>query len=224
MNRQSLNMLGLSMLIVLGAVGYIVLAANVPCHLLPSGTTVCNGTPGNDFITYLSGFNTNVNTINGGAGNDRILIDFRLTTTLTIKGEVGNDFIVDSEAANTLQGDSGNDRIFGNGGADKIDGGPGNDLIDGGAGTDTGISGGGGNDTFILRRGDAEGTEKIECTKEATDRSILRLVGFSRQDLAVQSLSPGVLPRNSTIEIRDGTTSGKFEISTGPGTCLLTAR
>ncbi|MEM2001823.1 MAG: hypothetical protein QXT77_04145 [Candidatus Methanomethylicaceae archaeon] len=231
MNRQALKLLGLSTLVTLGIVSYIVLAANVPCHLAPSTTTTCNGTPGNDVITYLSGFNTNVNTVNGGAGNDRILIDFRLTQTLTINGDEGNDFIGDSEAANTLNGGPGNDRIFGNGGADRIDGGPGNDLIDGGTGTDTGtgtgnpVSGGGGNDTFILRRGDAGGgTENIACTMNETDRGVLRLIGFSRQDLVVQGLRPGMLPQKSTVEIRDGTTSGKFSINTGPGTCVLTTR
>lgn len=237
MSRQALKLLGLSTLVILGIVSYIVLAANVPCHLVPSkttgttGTTECNGTSGNDVITYLWGFNTKATTINGGAGNDRILIDFRLGKALTINGDDGNDFIVDSEAGSILNGGSGNDRIFGNGGADKINGGPGNDLIDGGAGTDKGVdtsdqvSGGGGNDTFILRKGDAGGTEKIVCTVGATDRSVLRLVGFSKQDLAVQGLRPGILPRYSTVEIReDGTTSRKFEVSTGPGTCLLTTR
>lgn len=230
MNRQALKLLGLSALVTLGIVSYIVLAANVPCHLVLS--RICNGTADSDVLTYRSNFNTNAETLNGLAGNDRILIDYRLTKRLTINGDDGNDLIVDSETGNTLNGGPGNDRIFGNGGADSIDGGPGNDLIDGGAGTDTGptrdwnpvpaVSGGGGNDTFILRRGDAGGTERIRCTEAQTDRSVLRLVGFFKQDIALQGLRPGILPRNSTVEIRDGTTSGKFEIITGPGTCLIT--
>jgi hypothetical protein len=236
MNRRSLKVLQFSAFVAFGVVSYMVLAANVPCHLVPSGTT-CNGTPGNDLITYLSGFNTNATTIiNGLAGNDRIIIDLRLTTTLTINGGDGNDLIIDSEADNTLSGGSGNDHLVGNGGADKIDGGPGNDIIDGGPGTDTGagtgtgtdnpVSGGGGNDTFILRRGDAGGkTEKIRCTMNATDRSIIRLIGFSALDLSAQGLRPGRLPTDATFEIRDGgTASEKFEISTGPGICFLTTR
>ncbi len=227
MKRHLWTMVGFLALAVLGVVSYVVLAANVACHQLT--TTTCDGTPRNDLITYLYGFNTSANTINGKAGNDRILIDFRLTTNLTIKGDEGNDFIFDSDAANTLEGGAGNDQIFGNGGADKIDGGRGNDLIDGGPGIDTGlatawVSGGGGNDTFILRRGDADGREKIKCTTNGTDRSVIRLVSFSRQDLSVQGLRPGVLPSNMVFEIRDGTTEGRFEIDTGPGTCVLTAR
>lgn len=222
--RTAIAILGTSALAVLGIVSYLVLAANVPCHLLD--TTDCNGTPRSDVITYLSGFETRATTINGQAGNDRILIDFRLTTTLAINGDEGNDIVFDSDVGDTLRGGAGNDRIFGNGGADKIDGGGGNDLIDGGPGTDTGItdawvSGGGGNDTFILRRGDAGGTERIKCTTTSLDRSVIRLVGFSRQDLLLQGLRVGVLSPNTILEVRDGTTAGKFSIDTGPGRCLL---
>jgi Ca2+-binding RTX toxin-like protein len=214
------KLFALSALAVLGVVSYLVLAANVPCHLL--NTQTCNGTPGNDVITYISGFQTTATniTINGQAGNDRILIDFRLTTRLTINGDEGNDTILDSDNGNILWGGDGNDRIFGNGGDDYIDGGPGNDLIDGGPGKDT-ISGGGGNDTFILRRGHAGGgTENIRCTTNRMDRGVIRLVGFSRQDLLLQGLQPGLLPSNTVFEIRDGTT-GKFNIDTGQGRCML---
>jgi Ca2+-binding RTX toxin-like protein len=218
------RLFALSALAVLGVVSYLVLAANVPCHLL--NTQICNGTPGNDVITYISGFQTpGIGIINGKAGNDRILIDFRLTTRLTINGDEGNDTILDSDSdsgnGNSLWGGDGNDRIFGNGGDDYIDGGPGNDLIDGGPGKDT-IIGGGGNDTFILRRGHAGGgTENIRCTTDRMDRGVIRLVGFSRQDLLLQGLQPGLLPSNNTVfEIRDGTT-GKFNIDTGQGRCML---
>jgi Ca2+-binding RTX toxin-like protein len=214
------KLFALSALAVLGVVSYLVLAANVPCHLL--NTQTCNGTPGNDVITYISGFQTKATTINGQAGNDRILIDFRLrlTARLTINGDEGNDTILDSDSGNTLRGGDGNDRIFGNGGDDYIDGGPGNDLIDGGPGRDT-ISGGGGNDTFILRRGHAGGgTENIRCTTNRMDRGVIRLVGFSRQDLLLQGLQPGLLPSNTVFEIRDGT-AGKFNIDTGQGRCML---
>jgi Ca2+-binding RTX toxin-like protein len=213
------RLFALSALAVLGVVSYLVLAANVPCHLL--NTQTCNGTPGNDVITYISGFQTTATTINGQAGNDRILIDFRLTATLTINGDEGNDTILDSDSGNTLRGGDGNDRIFGNGGDDYIDGGPGNDLIDGGPGRDT-ISGGGGNDTFILRRGDAgdETQNIVICTTTRMDRGVIRLVGFSRQDLLLQGLQPGLLPSNTVFEIRDGTT-GKFNIYTGQGRCML---
>jgi Ca2+-binding RTX toxin-like protein len=214
------KLFALSALAVLGVVSYLVLAANVPCHLL--NTQICNGTPGNDVITYISGFQTPaIGIINGQAGNDRILIDFRLTATLTINGDEGNDTILDSDSGNSLWGGDGNDRIFGNGGDDYIDGGPGNDLIDGGPGKDT-IIGGGGNDTFILRRGHAGGgTENIRCTTNRMDRGVIRLVGFSRQDLLLQGLQPGLLPSNTVFEIRDGTT-GKFNIYTGQGRCMLT--
>ncbi len=222
MNKQ---LLVLSVLTMLGVVGFIALADNIACHLLPTDVKTCQGTPRNDVITYISGFNTQATTIAGGAGNDRISIDFRLTKVLTmIDGEEDNDTIFDSSAANPLRGGPGNDRIFGNEGNDNIDGGPGNDLINGGVSSISGpngqVSGGGGNDAFILKRGDAGGgTEKIMCTIDGRDRSVLRLVGFSKVDLSGQGLRRGALPPNTRIEIRDGT--GKFEIDTGQGICLL---
>jgi Ca2+-binding RTX toxin-like protein len=217
------RLFALSALAVLGVVSYLVLAANVPCHLLD--TPICDGTPGNDVITYISGFQTpDIGIINGQAGNDRILIDFRLTTRLTINGDEGNDTILDSDSnsgnVNYLWGGDGNDRIFGNGGDDYIDGGPGNDLIDGGPGIDT-IRGGGGNDTFILRRGDADDDTQniVICTTTRMDRGVIRLVGFSRQDLLLQGLQPGLLPSDTFLVIRD--TTGRFNIQTGQGRCML---
>lgn len=53
-----------------------------------------------------------------------------------------------SNAAQTLNGNGGDDSIVGGGGADSIDGGTGNDTLSGGAGDDT-ISGGAGNDSIL---------------------------------------------------------------------------
>lgn len=213
-----------SALAVLGIFGYLVLADNIPCHLLPRDTRICNGTPSSDVITLLAGdvaLATRIDTINGGAGNDRITVDYRYGQRLTINGGEGNDYIFSGNQNDTLNGDAGNDRLYGNGGNDTINGGEGNDLIVGGRGQDT-LIGGGGNDAFILRREDADGRrEVITCTTNAFDRSLIRLIGFSRHDLSVQGLRQGPLPRSQTITISDGTARGQFEIQTGPGLCVL---
>ncbi|RJF87887.1 calcium-binding protein [Oleomonas cavernae] len=57
--------------------------------------------------------------------------------------------------ADTLNGDAGDDALFGQGGADIINGGDGNDLIDGGSGIDA-VNGGADNDTLY----GGEGTEE----------------------------------------------------------------
>lgn len=220
-------MMGLLALAVLGVVSYLVLADNVPCHLLSKDTKTCDGTTGNDVITLLSGdvaIATKIDTINGGAGNDRITVDYRYKQKLTINGGDGHDTIFDSNQNGTLNGEGGNDRIYGNGGDDTINGGPGNDLLVGGRGKDT-LIGGGGNDLFVLGRGDAEGKiEEITCTANDSDRSLIRLVGFSTQDLLVQGLRPGLLPRGEDpITISDGTDKGQFKITPGPGRCMLIA-
>jgi Ca2+-binding RTX toxin-like protein len=213
-----------SALAVLGIVGYLVWADDIPCHLLPKDTKACNGTPSSDVITLLAGdiaLATKIDTINGDAGDDRITVDYRYGQKLTINGGEGNDYIFSGNLNDTLNGDAGNDRIYGNGGNDTINGGAGNDLIVGGRGQDT-LIGGGGNDTFILRREDAEGkVEKITCTQNASDRSVIRLIGFSKHDLLVQGLRQGPLPQNQTVTISDGTAKGQFEIQTGPGRCLI---
>jgi len=68
-------------------------------------------------------------------------------------GGDGNDELEDAsstEAAITLYGDNGDDKLLGHNGNDYLDGGEGTDDVDGGAGNDQ-VHGGGGNDVI---RGD----------------------------------------------------------------------
>jgi Ca2+-binding RTX toxin-like protein len=218
------KLFALSALAVLGVVSYLMLADDIPCHLLPKDSKTCAGTSRSDNITLLAGdvaLATKIDTINGDAGNDRITVDYRYGQKLTINGGEGKDSIFSGNQNDTLNGDAGNDRIYGNGGNDTINGGEGNDLIVGGRGQDT-LIGGGGNDTFILRREDAEGkVENITCTQNASDRGVIRLIGFSKHDLSVQGLRQGPLPQSQIVTISDGTSKGQFEIQTGPGRCLI---
>jgi Ca2+-binding RTX toxin-like protein len=60
----------------------------------------------------------------------------------------GNDVILGTAAANTINGLGGNDRICGGGGNDVVNGGAGNDRVLGGAGKDT-VRGGAGTDRLV---------------------------------------------------------------------------
>jgi hypothetical protein len=89
---------------------------------------------------------TNVDRIvlNGGKGNDRLIIGAAVTTAITFDGGEGDDY---------FEGGAGNDIVIGGIGNDTLIGGGGANTLDGGAGADT-IIGGGGNDTIIGGLGD----------------------------------------------------------------------
>ena len=98
--------------------------------------------------------------------------------------DVVGDLIFGTTAANTLNGNAGQDQIFGDAGADTINGLAGNDIlngeagndrIDGGAGNDT-MSGGLGNDTFIV---DSIGDIVLEDPGEGTDTVRTRLAAYT---------------------------------------------
>ncbi|MDO5296330.1 MAG: M91 family zinc metallopeptidase [bacterium] len=101
--------------------------------------------------------------IDGGAGNDRIIVDKSVTADLRITGGEGDDYIIsgsghdrifDNYGSNYIDGGAGHDvivargadvwpdgrgfvnQLFGGEGNDYIEGGDGNDLIQGGAGYD----------------------------------------------------------------------------------------
>lgn len=80
---------------------------------------------GTEFVTVT----TSADTINAGAGSDRVF---------------GND------GGDTINGENGEDLLEGEGGDDTISGGEGNDTLVGGQGKDS-MSGGTGTDTFLFR-------------------------------------------------------------------------
>lgn len=205
-----------------------------------SSTTVTsvNAGAGNDRVTVASTITTNI-TINGGNGNDIIFDAGGGSTTTPLNGDAGNDIIHGNGGADTINGGDGNDRIVGGDGNDIINGGPGNDLIDPGPGQDgtaaptsfinptNATTGGGGNDIFILRRGESGGVEYILCTQYPSDRGLVKLVGYSRNDPALpwQELNVPLTDTNATptnfTDILDGSTNNKFRIYHGPGRCKI---
>ncbi|MDR7154998.1 serralysin [Sphingobium xenophagum] len=116
-----------------------------------TGADVMNGGNGND-VYYIDSTNDNVvesSTTGGSADVAYSTVSYNLTgryiETLTLTGTANVD-AVGNELAQTLYGNSGNNRLSGLGGNDILDGGGGNDILEGGAGDDT-LLGGNGNDT-----------------------------------------------------------------------------
>lgn len=206
-----------------------------PTATLPSNPSI-NARDGNDRITVASNLTANI-TINGEQGNDIIFDAAGGSSSTPLNGGAGNDIIYGNGGADTINGGDGNDRIFGGEGNDVINGGLGNDLIDPGAGQDgtaapssftnpvNTTTGGGGNDVFILRRGESGGTEYILCAQNPSDRGLVKLVGYSRDDplLPWLELNTPLTDSNPTptsfTEIRDGT--NRFLIYHGPGRCKI---
>ncbi|MFM4726733.1 type I secretion C-terminal target domain-containing protein [Aeromonas caviae] len=85
-------------------------------------------------------------TLAGTDGNDTLLAAHDIATTLN--GNGGDDVLYGGNANDTLNGGAGNDILFGGAGNDILDGGIGNDTLNGGIGNDT-LRGGLGNDILI---------------------------------------------------------------------------
>ena len=81
----------------------------------------------------------------GGAGNDMIRMHGSVVQTTVLDGEAGDDWIWGSRQDDRILGGFGNDWIFGLAGQDSLDGGAGHDNLYGGTGDDV-IQGGLGND------------------------------------------------------------------------------
>jgi len=76
---------------------------------------------------------TNIETINGGSGDDIIDItspDTQLSYDMVINGEDGDDVIWASSGKDTLNGGDGNDVLFGGKGIDTLTGGKGADTFE----------------------------------------------------------------------------------------------
>jgi Ca2+-binding RTX toxin-like protein len=94
--------------------------------------------------------------IDGGAGNDRLVVGMFTELPALLLGGAGKDLLVGGPADDVLDGGAGNDRLSGGDGNDLLDGGAGKDQLDGGAGDDSlsggtgkdAVTGGDGNDQF----------------------------------------------------------------------------
>ena len=83
--------------------------------------------------------------IDGGRGNDTIVVGQAITLPVEIRGDKGNDQITGGGGDDNIDGGAGRDNCAGGDGRDSITGGAGNDVITGGGGADH-VDGGHGND------------------------------------------------------------------------------
>ncbi len=93
-----------------------------------SSLTLSSTTQGIDSIARV----VNLEVINAGAGNDIVDLtsaNFILTNAVEINGEAGNDILWGSNGDDTINGGEGNDTIFGGSGNDTLTGGVGSDIF-----------------------------------------------------------------------------------------------
>jgi len=87
-----------------------------------------NTVQGGDSIARIS----NLEVVNAGSGNDVVDLtssNFVLTTGVTINGEAGNDVLWGSNGNDIIDGGTGDDSIFGGTGSDTLTGGTGSDIF-----------------------------------------------------------------------------------------------
>src|SRR5919199_242494 len=96
-------------------------------------------------------------------------------------GNSGDNFLVANQSlASTLNGQEGNDYLFGGAGNDILNGDAGNDYLDGGAGNNF-LAGGAGNDTYVVS---SYGDKVVEVAGEGVDSVILTQQVFGPYVLA----------------------------------------
>src|SRR5688500_12193795 len=99
--------------------------------------------------------NTQLISVFGDAGDDRIILDESNgpLPKANLFGGAGNDTITGGSGADQLFGEAGNDTLEGKGGDDQLFGGDGSDVLIGGAGNDQ-LFGGAGDDRIVWNPGD----------------------------------------------------------------------
>jgi Ca2+-binding RTX toxin-like protein len=112
---------------------------------LEVGGSVCTHPGGNlDALTCeasaIGGFE-----VNGGPGDDSIIIGSTVEVPATLRGGEGDDHLVGGAGNDKLVGGPGNDTLSGRGGDDALYGGSGNDTLYGGLGNDKLVGGSGEN-------------------------------------------------------------------------------
>ncbi len=100
-----------------------------------------------------------------GGGND--VVTMHGTEYDEVHGGDGNDALTGGRSIDRMWGEGGDDLVNGAGGRDVLYGGDGDDVIDGGGDAERMISGGPGDDTAAVTRGDrigmnADGTPDVE--------------------------------------------------------------
>ena len=158
------------------------------------------GDKGNDTVDNSRGLQTDRSTLLGGEGNDSIQGGVASSGTNSrnlLDGEAGNDTLFGQGAKDTLMGGEGDDSISINTSTSSLnllDGGAGEDTLLGGSSTDTMI-GGSGNDSLsgLFNRGDGGGgNDTIDASQTGTFVPQITLIGGAGSDSLVGSTNSGV--------------------------------
>ena len=169
--------------------------------LISEGSRVyVRGDDGNDIVDNSQASPTDRSTLLGGEGNDSILGGLASSGTNSrnlLDGEAGNDTLFGQGAKDTLMGGEGDDSISigtSSSGLNLLDGGAGEDTLLGGSSTDT-INGGSGNDSLsgLFNRGDGGGgNDTIDVSQVGTSVPEINLIGGAGSDSLVGSTNSGV--------------------------------
>lgn len=158
------------------------------------------GDNGNDTVDNSQGSPTDRSTLLGGEGDDSIRGGVASSGTNSrnlLDGEAGNDTLFGQGAKDTLMGGEGDDSISigtSSSGLNLLDGGAGEDTLLGGSSTDTMI-GGSGNDSLsgLFNRGDGgAGNDTIDVSQVDTSVPQITLIGGAGNDSLVGSTDSGV--------------------------------
>ena len=158
------------------------------------------GDKGNDTVDNSRGLQTDRSTLLGGEGDDSIRGGVASSGTNSrnlLDGEAGNDTLFGQGAKDTLMGGEGDDSISigtSSSGLNLLDGGAGEDTLLGGSSTDT-INGGSGNDSLsgLFNRGDGGGgNDTIDVSQVGTSVPEINLIGGAGSDSLVGSTNSGV--------------------------------
>ena len=122
--------------------------------------------------------------VDGGAGNDVVVIDAGVLTPVALHGGAGDD---------ALTGGSGNDRLYGGDGADQLNGGSGDDvLVALGGGHGDVSTGGAGRDSFWLDTGRSADPVADLVPEEILSGSVHRIGSFYTGQAIPRALRPAV--------------------------------
>ena len=151
--------------------------------------------------------------VNAGDGNDQVRIDesngaFTTTTPTQINGQGGDDTLFGGSGAETLNGGDGNDVVDGNGGADRVALGSGDDRFvwDPGDGSDV-VDGGDGHDAMAFNGSAA--AEQFRLSANGSHARFTRDIGGITMDLnAIEQVDVASVGGNDTLTVDDLTGTG----------------
>jgi Ca2+-binding RTX toxin-like protein len=190
------------------------------------GADSLNGGAGDDIYTIDNLSDTITEDLNAGIDLVKSSVSFVLTDnvenlTLTGTGAIDgtgnilNNILIGTTAANKLSGGDGNDSLFGSSGNDSLLGGAGDDTLDGGVGIDT-LNGGAGNDIYTVDNLSDTITEGLNAGIDLVKSAVNWVLGENFENLTLTGTGAITGTGNSLNNILIGNT-GANSLSGGDG-------